>query len=288
MNFNLEFLLNQIMNGISFGSILFLIASGLSLIFGVMRIINIAHGSYYMLGGYLGFTVMRVTGNFYLSILAGALIIAAVGLFMERVFLRRYYLNEMPQVLLTMGFALIFRDLTFLIWGGDPFSFPTPKYLQGSMQFGQIFFPVYRVFTVLVALLVVMGLWFFFEKTSVGARLRACVDDHEMASGIGINVPWVMGSMFALGSALAALGGVMGGPFFGVYPSSDFELLPLAFVVVILGGRGSLKGAAVGSVLVGLIDTFGKALLPDLSYFTLFAPMAVVLAIKPTGLFGRE
>ena len=283
----MEFLLTQAFNGISFGAILFLLSSGLSLIFGVMKIVNIAHGSYYMLGGYIGLSVMRWAGNFYLAMLVGALAIAVIGLLMERLFLRRYYLQDMPQVLLTMGFALIFRDLAFIIWGGDPFSFPVPKFLEGSMKIGTIIFPTFRAFAVLVAAIVVLCLWLFYERTSLGARLRACVDDSEMAGGMGINVPLISGSMFALGAGLAAFGGVIGGPFFGVFPGADFDLLPLAFVVVILGGMGSLKGAAVGSILVGLIDTFGKALVPDLSYFTLFAPMAIMLAIKPTGLFGR-
>ena len=283
----MEFLLTQAFNGISFGAILFLLSSGLSLIFGVMKFVNIAHGSYYMLGGYIGLSVMWRVGNFYLAMLVGALAIAVIGLLMERIFLRRYYLQDMPQVLLTMGFALIFRDLAFIIWGGDPFSFPVPKFLEGSMKIGTIIFPTFRAFAVLVAAIVVLCLWLFYERTSLGARLRACVDDSEMAGGMGINVPLVSGSMFALGAGLAAFGGVIGGPFFGVFPGADFDLLPLAFVVVILGGMGSLKGAAIGSILVGLIDTFGKALVPDLSYFTLFAPMAIVLAIKPTGLFGR-
>ena len=283
----MEFILAQAFNGISFGAILFLLSSGLSLIFGVMKIVNIAHGSYYMLGGYIGLSVMWRLGNFYLAMLVGALSIAVIGLLMERIFLRRYYLQDMPQVLLTMGFALIFRDLAFIIWGGDPFSFPVPKFLEGSMKIGTIIFPTFRAFAVFVAVIVVLCLWLFYERTSLGARLRACVDDSEMAGGMGINVPLVSGSMFALGAGLAAFGGVIGGPFFGVFPGADFDLLPLAFVGVILGGMGSLKGAAIGSMLVGLIDTFGMALVPELSYFTLFAPMAIVLAIKPTGLFGR-
>ena len=281
------FLLIQIMNGISFGAILFLLSSGLSLIFGVMKIINMAHGSYYMLGGYVGLSVMRWTGNFLLAILGGALSIAIIGLAMERFFLRRFHLQEMAQVLLTMGFALIIRDVVFLIWGGDPLSLSVPKFMQGSWHFGTITFPAFRTVAIWIACAVALGLWVFNEKTSWGAKLRACIDDREIAGGIGINVPWVSGSMFALGAALAGFGGVMGGPFFGIHPGTDFELIPLAFVVVIVGGMGSLRGVVVGSAFVGLTDTLGKSLIPDLSYFTLFVPMALVLAIKPTGLFGR-
>jgi branched-chain amino acid transport system permease protein len=152
---------------------------------------------------------------------------------------------------------------------------------------GEIVFPSYRLFVILVAAIVGLGLWLLNEKTLIGARLRAAVDDPEMAAGTGTNVALLSGLVFAAGAGLAAFGGVMGGPILGGYPGMDFDLLPLAFVVVIIGGMGSLKGAFIGSVVVGLIDNFGKALVPELSYFTLFAPMVIVLAFKPTGLYGR-
>ncbi len=281
------FLLTQTLNGLAFGALLFLLSSGLSLIFGVMKIVNIAHGSYYMLGAYIGLSVITRTHNFLLGVIVAALIIAGIGLAMERIFLRKFPLQDLPQMMLTMGFALVFRDLALLIWGGDPYSIPCPAFLRGSIDMHGVVFPIYRLFVILIAVIVAILLWMFNEKTLVGAKLRAAVDDHEMAGGVGVNVPLVSGLMFALGAFLAAFGGVMGGPIFGVYPGVDFEFLPMAFVVTIVGGMGSLKGAAVGSLLVGLIDNFGKALVPELSYFTLFAPMAIVLAIKPTGLFGR-
>jgi branched-chain amino acid transport system permease protein len=283
----MDFLVVQTLSGISFAAILFLLASGLSLIFGVMNIVNISHGSYYMLGGYIGLSIYRQTQSFVLSVLGAALAIGVIGVSMQRFFLRKYF-EHFPQVLMTMGFALIFRDLALLIWGGDPLSFPAPKFLQGSVHIREIVFPLYRLFVISLSIAVAIGLWVFNDKTPFGAKLRATVDDNEMARGIGINVPLVSGLMFGLGAFLAAFGGVVAAPFFGVYAGADFEILPLAFVVVIVGGMGSLKGAAVGSILVGLIDTFGKALVPDLSYFTLFLPMAIVLAIKPTGLFGRK
>ncbi|MFQ6079785.1 MAG: branched-chain amino acid ABC transporter permease, partial [Thermodesulfobacteriota bacterium] len=272
----MEFYIVQTLSGISFAAILFLLSSGLSLIFGVMNIVNIAHGSYYMLGAYIGLSIFWKTGSFVLAIVGGALSIAFIGIAMQRFFLRRYF-EHFPQVLMTMGFALIFRDLALLIWGGDPLSFPAPDFLQGSIHMGEIVFPVYRLFVIVLSIAVAIGLWVFNEKTSFGAKLRATVDDNEMARGMGINVPLVSASMFGLGAFLAAAGGVIGAPFFGVYAGADFEILPLAFVVVIVGGMGSLKGAAVGSILVGLVDNFGKALVPDLSYFTLFLPMAIVL-----------
>lgn len=281
----MEFFIVQTLSGISFAAVLFLLSSGLSLIFGVMNIVNISHGSYYMLGGYIGLTIYRITGSFILALFVGSLTVAIIGILMQRFFLRTY-VEHFPQVLMTMGFALIFRDLALLIWGGDPMSFPAPKFLQGSIQMGDIIFPSYRLFVILISAIVAVGLWIFNEKTALGAQLRATIDDKEMAAGVGLNVPLVSALMFGLGAFLAAFGGVVAAPFFGVYAGADFEVLPLAFLVVIVGGMGSLRGAAVGSILVGLVDNFGKALVPDLSYFTLFLPMAIVLAIRPTGLFG--
>jgi len=282
-----QFYLQQGLNGISFGALLFLLASGLTLIFGLMRVANIAHGSYYLLGAYVGLSVMRWTHNFLLATLAGGVIVAVIGVVMQRWFLARFHQQVLPQVLLTMGFSFIFSDQALLLWGGDPQSVPVPLRFEGTLVLGSIYFPTYRLFVIVVGLLVYAGLWALQEKTRVGAMVRAAVDDAEMAGGLGINVWKVMTGVFALGAFLAAAGGVMGGAFLSIYPGADFDVLPLAFVVVIVGGLGSLKGALVGSLLVGLLDNFGKALFPELSYFTLFAPMALILAIRPTGLFGR-
>lgn len=283
----MNFIIIQTLSGISFAAVLFLLASGLSLIFGVMQIVNVSHGSYYMLGGYIGLSIFNATGNFYLSLLGAGLAIAILGFLMQRLLLKRY-VEHFPQVLMTMGFALIFRDLALVIWGGDPLSFPAPAFLQHSIHMGETVFPAYRLAVIVISIIVAIGLWLFNDKTTFGAQLRATVDDREMASGVGINVPIVSGLMFALGAFLAAFGGVVAAPVFGVYAGADFEVLPLAFVVVIVGGMGSLKGAAVGSLLVGLMDNWGKALFPDFSLFTIFLPMAIILAIKPTGLFGTK
>lgn len=282
-----QFILQQGLNGISFGALLFLLASGLTLIFGLMRVVNIAHGSYYLLGAYVGLSVMHWTHNFLVAILAGGLAVTAIGVVMQRWFLARFHQQALPQFLLTMGFAFIFSDQALLLWGGDPQSVPVPPALAGTFVAGPLYFPVYRLFVIAVGVGVFVGLWLFQERTRVGAMVRAAVDDAEMARGLGINVWKVMAGVFALGAFLAAAGGVMGGAFLSIYPGADFDVLPLAFVVVIVGGLGSLKGAFVGSLLVGLLDNFGKALFPELSYFTLFAPMALILAIRPQGLFGR-
>jgi branched-chain amino acid transport system permease protein len=281
------YLATQTLNGLFSAALLFLIASGLTLAFGVMRIVNIAHGSFYMLGVYVAYSVFTRTQSLMLSALAAMLAVGAIGFVMQRVFLRRFAAEPLAQMMMTMGFALLFRDLALMIWGGDPFSLAYPPMLRGSVEIGEVVFPRYRLFVIVVAALVGVALWAINEKTLIGARLRATVDDPETASAMGINVALLSGIVFAAGAALAAFGGVMGGPILGGYAGIDFDLLPLAFVVVIVGGMGSLKGALAGSIAVGMIDNFGKALVPELSYFTLFAPMVLVLALKPTGLYGR-
>jgi len=282
-----DFWISQLFNGTSYGALLFLLAGGLSLIFGMMRIVNMTHGSYYLLGGYVALTTIWRTGYYVLAILAAALVIALIGIGEWNAFLKRLSGQELGQVLTTMGFALIFQDLALVIWGGDPYTIPVPKLLSGAFQVGTLFFPVYRIFIIAVAAVIAIILWLVLERTRIGAMMRATVDDPEMARGVGINVFLISMGVFALGATLAALAGVVAGGFVGVYPGADFEILPYAFVVVIVGGMGSLKGALLGSLLVGLLDNFGKALFPELSYFTLFAPMAAILAVRPTGLFGR-
>jgi branched-chain amino acid transport system permease protein len=282
-----EFWIGQVFNGISYGALLFLLAGGLSLIFGMMRIVNMTHGSYYLIGGYVALTTIRWSGSFALGIVVAAAVVSLIGVGLWSTFLRRLSGQELGQVLTTMGFAFIFQDLALVIWGGDPRSVPIPAALSGTWKVGALFFPVYRVFIIAVAAGVAVVLWLVLERTRIGAMVRAVVDDPEMARGVGIDVPRISMTVFALGASLAAVAGAVAGGFVGVYPGADFEILPFAFVVVIVGGMGSLKGALVGSLLVGLLDNFGKALFPELSYFTLFAPMAVILAVRPTGLFGR-
>jgi branched-chain amino acid transport system permease protein len=285
---NVNFWLIQAFNGISYGALLFLVGSGLSLIFGVMRIVNLSHGSYFLLGGYVALTVIWTTGSWVLAIPVAALAIGAIGLVMERVFLRPLGFDPLRQVLLTVGFAFLFQQAALDIWSGNNFDINPPEMLTQSVQVGGIFLPLYRVFMIGTAGTVGLVLWLAMEKTRIGAAVRATVDDAQMARGVGIDTSRISMFIFALGAFLAAMGGVIGGAFLGIYPGLDFEMLPLAFAVVIIGGMGSLGGAAIGALLVGLADNFGKALFPEVSYFTLYAPMALILAIKPTGLFGRE
>jgi len=283
-----RFWLLQLFNGVSYGALLFLLGSGLSLIFGVMRIVNIAHGSYFLLGSYVALTVIWTTGSWLLALPAGALAIGLLGLAMERIFLRPLGFDVLRQVLVTFGFMLLFQQAALDIWGGDNFMINPPAQLTRSIAVGTLHLPLYRIFMIALAAAIGLALWFVLEHTRVGAMVRATVDDAEMARGIGIDTARVSMMVFALGALLAGLGGVIGGAFLGVYPGVDLQILPIAFAVVIIGGMGSLAGAAIGAVLVGLADNFGKALFPEISYFTLYAPMVLLLAVKPTGLFGRE
>jgi branched-chain amino acid transport system permease protein len=285
---NTQFWIIQAFNGLSYGALLFLVGSGLSLIFGVMRIVNLAHGSYFLLGGYVALSVIWTTGSWLLAIPVAALAIGAVGLLMERFFLRPLGFDPLRQVLLTVGFAFLFQQAALDIWTGNNFDISPPAMLSKSIPIAGIYFPAYRMFMIATAIVVGVILWLAMEKTRLGAAVRATVDDSQMARGVGVDTNKISMLIFALGAFLAALGGVIGGAFLGIYPGLDFEMLPLAFAVVIIGGMGSLGGAAIGALAVGLADNFGKALFPEISYFTLYAPMALILAIKPTGLFGRE
>ena len=283
----MEFWGNQTFNGISYAALLFLLGGGLTLIFGVMKIVNIAHGSFYLVGGYLGVALFAATGNFYLALLGAALAVAAGGVVLERVFLRAVEGDDLRQMLLTMGIALFFQDACLLVWGGDPFSLRGPAYFAQSVKLGGFTFPILRLFMIAAAGVLFVVLWWFQEKTRAGAMVRAAIDNAEMTEALGINVPILKMAVFGLGAFLAGVAGVVGSAFMGIYPGLDFEILPYAFVVVIVGGMGSLSGAFVAALVLGLLDNFGKALFPEISYFTLFAPMAIVLAFRPTGLFGR-
>ncbi len=284
----MEFWILQSFNGLSYAALLFLLSGGMTLIFGVMKVINIAQGSFFLLGGYIGYTVLEVTGNFYIAVTVACLSIALVGMIMERFSMRKLTGDDLGMMLATMGIALFIQDTCLLIWGGDPLSLTVPAFLSGGLRLGELYFPSLRIFMIIEAGLVFLFLLLFEKKTRFGAMVRASIDHPETAEGLGINVPFVRMGVFGLGALVTAFGGVTGCAFMSLYPGLDFELLVFAFVVVILGGMGSIPGALIGAVIVGLIDNFGKALFPELAYFTLFAPMVIMLAIRPMGLFGKN
>lgn len=276
-------------NSIALGGLLFLLSAGFSLIFGLMRIPNLMHGSFFMLGAYFGVTLLdqRVGMNFWLAALTSGLAMAMIGGLIERLLLRRLNGQELPQVLLTLGLSFIVADLSLLIWTGDPWQPQTPAHLRGALQVAGVFFPYYRLVIVLVAVTIAVALWLLVDRTRLGAKIRAGVDDPQIARVVGIKVSQLFTLIFALGAGLAAFGGVIGAPYLSVYPGLDAEMLPLALIVVILGGSGSLLGALVGSFVIGFLYNFGQAMFPDLAYVILFLPMLLVLVLRPQGLFGR-
>lgn len=284
----MEIWIIHILNGFSFGMLLFLMASGLTLILGLMRIANLAQGGYYLLGACIGLEVQKRTGNFPLAILAAGMSIAVIGIMMERFFFRKLYNQPLAQVLLTIGFTFVFADTALWIWGGVPLFLEKPMVLMGGVRIGGMIFPLYRFFLIFCGALIAVLLWWIQERTLAGMMVRAAVDDKEMAVGLGINVPLISAVIFAVGAFFAGLAGVLGGPLIGIYPGVDMEILLLALVVIIVGGRGSLVGALVGSLLIGLIDNFGKIFFPEFGLFTVFIPMVVVLAVKPSGLFASR
>jgi branched-chain amino acid transport system permease protein len=283
----LQFWVIQTLNSLALGGLLFLLASGFSLIFGLMRIANLTHGALFMLGAYFGVAILKAVPNLWVAALLGGLAVAALGFFLEKFILRKLAGNVLGQVLVTLGFAYIIADVCLLVWGGDPIPIPTPAFLQQPLRVAGFAFPAYRVAVVLIAFLVGILLFIFIEKTRLGAMIRAGVDDPQMARAVGIPVSRLFTVVFCLGAGLAGAGGIIGGPIMSAYPGLDADMLPLALIVVILGGVGSLVGAFAGSFIIGFVYTFGVALFPQLAYVILFLPMIVVIAFRPRGLFGR-
>lgn len=274
-----------ILNGVSFAMLLFILASGLELMFGVMNVINLAHGSFYMVGAYIGVIVVKLTGNFLVGICAGMAMGAFLGMMTDRLFFSRIP-NHLQQVLLTFGLVYILADFCKFLWGGDPIGIPVPEFLKGSITLGGMSFPVYRLLVVLIGFLVAFGLWLFQEKTLLGAIVRAGVDDKEMVSGFGINIRVINTAVFSFGSLLAGLAGVIGSPILFVYPRISWEILILSLMVVVVGGMGSLRGAFIGSLIIGLTDSLGKFIVPSAAMVLTFSVMVIFLIIKPSGIFG--
>ncbi len=279
-------------NSVTFGGLLFLLSAGFSLIFGLMRIPNLTHGSLFMLGAYIGATfVVGLLGfqiNFWLAAVLATLAVAALGAIAERLLLRRLPGDQLAQVLVTLGLSFMAADFCLMVWGGDPLNVSTPAGLGGFVRVGAAAFPMYRLAIIIIAVIIAIGLWLLLDRTRLGAMIRAGVDDPDMARVVGIRVSQLFTIVFALGAGLAAFAGIIGGPILSVYPGLDQDMLPLALVVVIIGGTGSLLGSFVGSIIVGFLYNFGQALLPELAYFVLFLPMLLVLILRPQGLFGRQ
>jgi branched-chain amino acid transport system permease protein len=286
----MQFWIIQGLNSLSLGGLLFLLSSGFSLIFGLMRLANLTHGAFFMLGAYIGATALRTFDglNLWVTALGSGLVVAALGGLFERLVLTRLKTNPLGQVLVTLGMSFIISDTCLMLWGGDPIPIPTPSGLQSPTRVFGFTFPTYRLVLVGFAVVVAIALYLLLERTRLGAMIRAGVDDRQMARAVGIRVSTLFTVVFCLGAGIAGAGGVLGGPILSAYPGLDADMLPLALIVVILGGVGSLLGAFVGSFIVGFIYTFGTALFPEFAYVILFLPMIAVIALRPQGLFGRE
>jgi len=279
----------QVLNGVQYGFMLFLVASGLTLIFGVMGIINLAHGAFFMIGAYLAFWLTGLVGNLFLAVALGIPLMVAVGYAVERLAITQLYdRDHLYQVLLTYGLILIFNEAQKLLWGTEFHGVPIPGPLSGSVALTDtLSYPHYRLFISLVCLAVAAGMYAVIGRTRLGMMIRAGASNREMADALGIDISRVFAVVFSLGAALAGFAGMIGAPISSVYPGMGDEILIISFVVVVIGGIGSIKGAFVGAMLIGLADTFGQVLLPELAAMVVYAIMAIVLFWWPQGLFGR-
>ena len=278
----------NLLNGVSYGMVLFIIASGLSLILGVMGILNLAHGAFYVLGAYIGLTLIGQGWNFLLSALIAGVVVGLLGLALERVFLARLYKQVNEQVLLTLGLVYIYWNVILWIWGPWSRLGTAPSILQGDISMGSFSYPLYRVSIILIGLAIFAGLWFIEEKTRIGAIMRAGMDDKQMTGGLGINYALFSSFVFFLGAWLGGLAGFLGTPILGIQPGLSIDILLVAIIVIVIGGVGHSLGALLGAILIGIIDSFGKAYFPDFAMFTIYLAMIVILLSKPSGLLGRR
>jgi len=279
----------QTLNGLTLAGIIFLVSSGFTLVFGVMRVTNLSHGAVYLLGGYIGYSVITATHNFFYGLVAGALAMGVLGLILERTLITWLGGREMAELLATLGLIYVLDDISLAIWGGTPLTINLPGVLGRSttLPISGIVYPNTRLFILGVSIVVALGLYLLLRRTRVGAIIRAGVDDREMVSALGINVRLVFTLVFTLGAALAGFAGVLGGTVLGVYTGGDSDILLFALAVVIIGGLGSFEGAIVGSLIIGLAETYGTAYFQAVAYSIVFIPVIVILLVKPEGLLGK-
>jgi branched-chain amino acid transport system permease protein len=283
-----SFVVLNTLNGVSYGLVLFLLASGLSITMGVMGILNLTHGALYMVGGYTGWMLaVRFGFNFWLGALAGGLVAAAIGLVIQRMFLAHLHGRLDEQVLVTWGCVFILTNLSTWIWTAEPRSPFTTPLLAGALELGGLTYPLTRIGLIVIGLVLAVALWWLQDRTHLGAMVRAGMDDPETAMALGVNLPLVSTAVFVLGAFVAGLSGVIGAQLIGVEPGQGVSILLLALVVVIVGGVGSIQGALLGGILIGLVDAFGAALIPGVSTFLIYLAMIVILLVRPSGLIAR-
>jgi branched-chain amino acid transport system permease protein len=279
----------QLLNGVQYGLLLFMLAAGLTLIFGIMGVVNLAHGSFYMLGAYLAWSLGARFGSLTLAIIGGAMLAIVFGLALERLLFRHFYKRDhLDQVLLTFGLIYIFEEMRSILWGDDVHGVPIPELLSASIPLTEnLSYPVYRLFISGVCILLALGLYFLISKTRLGMKIRAGASNRDMAESLGVNIKLIHAVVFALGVGLAAVAGMLAAPIASVYPNMGSQVLIMCFVVVVIGGIGSVRGALISALLVGLVDTFGKVLLPSMAGMLIYILMAAVLLWKPEGLFKQ-
>lgn len=279
----------QTLNGLTLAGIIFLVSSGFTLVFGVMRVTNLSHGAVYLLGGYVGYSVIRAAHNFFYGLAAAALAMAVFGLLLERTLIARLGRSEMAELLATLGLIYVIDDVSLAIWGGNPLTIGLPGILgkSSALPVGHVVYPNGRIFILCVSVVIALGLYGLLRRTRVGAIIRAGVDDRDMVSALGINVRLVFTLVFILGALLAGFAGVLGGSVLGLYTGGDSDILLFALAVVIVGGLGSFEGAILGSLIIGLVDNYGTAYFPAVAYSILFIPVILVLLVKPQGLLGK-
>lgn len=277
-----------ILNGLTLASILFVLGSGLTLAFGLMRVVNLSHGAFYLLGGYIGYSVVKATGNWPLALIAGGLSIALLGFVFERFMLTRVRGGDLPETLLTVALAMIIADQALVFWARNPVTLNVPSFLSPSIELLGVTYPGFRFVMMAVSILIAFSLWLLIYRTKLGAAVRAGVDDRETVSALGINITVIYTAVFVLSAFLGGIAGVLGGSYLQLSPGGDAIILIYSLVVIILGGMGSLGGAVISSLILGQIISFGLAYAPQYAYFLIFIPMAIVLSIRPQGLFGRK
>jgi branched-subunit amino acid ABC-type transport system permease component len=285
----LDFVIVQGLNGIAYGLLLFLLAAGLSLIFGMMDVVNLAHGSFFMLGAYIGYSAARATHNFWLALIVAPLVIGALGVLIEVTLLKRLYRRPLlDQVILTFGLSFMAAELAKIIWGTNELVLQPPDIFAGPVDVLGNTYPVYRLFVIAVGLLIALALWLAERRTRIGAIIRAGVADRQMVAGLGVNIGAVFTGVFAFGAALAAFGGVVAGPVLSLFPGLDGQVLINALIVVVVGGMGSLTGAFWGGLLIGVAVTFLTILVPAIALVLTFVVMGMILLVRPNGLFGMK
>ncbi|MCJ7537610.1 MAG: branched-chain amino acid ABC transporter permease [Anaerolineales bacterium] len=277
-----------ILNGLTLASILFVLGSGLTLAFGLMRVVNLADGAFYLLGGYIGYSVVKYTDNWLLALIIGGFAIALLGFIFVRFMLKRVRGGDLPETLLTVALAMIIADQALVYWARSPVTLNVPSFLSPSIQLLGVTYPGFRFVMMAVSIIIAVSLWLLIYKTKLGAAVRAGVDDRETVNALGINITIIYTAVFVLSAFLGGIAGVLGGSYLQLSPGGDSIILIYSLVVIILGGMGSLGGAVVSSLILGQIISFGLAYAPQYAYFLIFIPMAIVLSIRPQGLFGRK